>query len=167
MTAPDATRRFVIRPNDSSGAAQFAVAVLLVVVPGLACAALFASHGAWAACVPVAVVSLASVWALAIDTRLRRERVEYIEIRAATVAVHDSERERPGEWFELPRAWLRVDETDAPYGGVRLALAVGGRRRPICRNLNDGERREIAAALRRAFAEPADRSEFQPRSIKP
>jgi uncharacterized membrane protein len=152
---------FEIRPNDSSGMRQFALVGALLALPGAASAALFVASDAWIGCVPAVGTTLASVWALAVDTRLRRGRVEYVEVRDDSVAVHDSERERPGEWFEIPRAWLCVELSTGAHGDTSLALVSGGRRRSIGRHLDSSERQTLAQALRRALASPAKEQAFQ------
>jgi len=159
LTDDHVEARFEIRPNDSSGGAQFAAVAALLALPCAACAAYFAAAGAWIACVPAVGTALASVWALAVDTRLRRERVEFAEVRAESVTVHDSEHERPGEWFEMSRAWLRLDIESEAGGGIRLALAGPAGRRAIARHLNQPERHEFARAIAGAIHGQAIRPE--------
>jgi uncharacterized membrane protein len=152
------TVTFEIRPNDSSSNRQLAIVSALLVMPSLLSTGFFLKSGLWIACVPTIGVGFASVFALAIDARQRRNSVETIAISADYVAIHDSQRELQGVWLRLPRCGLRLDVAQSANGDVDLAFVGPTLRRTFGRHLNNPERKELAAAISRALGK-ASRSE--------
>jgi uncharacterized membrane protein len=148
--AEPGTFRAVLTPYRSLGATGFLV--LMVALSGVSFVAGLAFYlvGAWPVMgffgLDVALV----YFAFKLNYRSGRlyETLELTPARLTWTRVHPSGRR---EQFDCNPYWARVTLQEWPDGRTHLRIAAEGRELTFGRFLTDGERRDLAAALREAL----------------
>ncbi len=126
---------------------------LLVGALALLCginAAIFVHLGAW----PVAGFAAGEVLLAAVMLHINAQRARASEVvllteqalRITRTDVHGRRQER-----SLPAGWLSATLEELPGRVPRLMLRVGGREEEIGTSLGEAEKRDLAAALKRAL----------------
>lgn len=142
--------RAVLHPHRSLTPRGFLILMLAIGSVSFVSGMAFVLMGAWPVMGFFGLDVLLVYIAFKLNFRAARA-YELVELTPRTLSLKQVSASGETRSFEFNPYWVRVLFTERPDGGTHLKLASHGRELEFARLLNDDERRDFAAALRRAL----------------